>query len=462
MKTNHIMAAKFSFHAPTRKHCSVCESYPQDEEGILDAHNAKASSASKFPIHNWYYFVLGYSPDFPNFILDREKANKLTKVVDPFMGSGTTLIACKDRGIASAGIDANNYFYDVVNVKTDWSINTSDIKKSLSAIIEEYNIRITKFFDETQETVENTENKVSFQSFSSSHRPKMLVEKYISDIPFSKLTIIKEVIEKTVDKSDLHRFFSFALSSIIVSVSNVKYGPGFGVSKKLKHDVDVLEFFTKKIERMIEDLEGKTSDQINTPVDVYLGDSRELSSYIESESVDLMITSPPYPGDHEYTKHTRLELIFMEYANNILEFREIKKRMVRGSTTNIYKNDNEKDLISHIQSIEKIVKLIDERLIEDNASSGFEKLYTKLVQEYFGGMYNNLVESYKVLKKGGKYSLLVSDSHAFKMVHIETAKILGELAEEIGFSNVEIELWQSKKTSSHSYMLRESIITVTK
>lgn len=456
------MAANFSFHAPTRKHCSVCESYSQDEEGILDVHNAKASSASKFPIHNWYYFVLGYSPDFPNFILDREKADKLTKVVDPFMGSGTTLIACKDRGIASAGIDANNYFYDVVNVKTDWSINTTKIKKSLSAILEEYNIRITKFFDETQETIENTEDKVSFQSFSNIHRPKMLVEKYISDIPFSKLSIIKEVIEKTVDKPDLHRFFSFALSSIIVSVSNVKYGPGFGVSKKPKHDVDVLDFFTKKIERMIEDLEGKTSDQINTPVDVYLGDSRELSSYIESESVDLMITSPPYPGDHEYTKHTRLELIFMEYANNILEFREIKKRMVRGSTTNIYKNDNEKDLISHIQSIEKIVKLIDERLIEDNASSGFEKLYTKLVQEYFGGMYNNLVESYKVLKKGGKYSLLVSDSHAFKMVHIETAKILGELAEEIGFSNVEIELWQSKKTSSHSYMLRESIITITK
>lgn len=460
------MATNFRFHAPTRKHCSICELYSQDEEGILDSHNAKASSASKFPVHNWYYFVLGYSPDFPNFILDREKIDQSTKVVDPFMGSGTTLIACKDRGIYSAGVDANNYFYDVVNVKTDWSIDTTDIKKCLVEIVKAYGVRIDCFFDETVDdrdllTIDTTD-KISFSSYANEHRPKMLVEKYISNIPFTKISIIKEVIEELIDDSNLHRFFSFGLSSILVSISNVRYGPGFGVSKKPKHYVDVLDVFVKKIERMIEDLESKTTSQINTQVDAYLGDSRELSKYFEDESVDLMITSPPYPGDHEYTKHTRLELIFMEYANNILEFREIKKRMVRGSTTNIYKDDNEKDLISHIQSIQKVVKLIDERLKADNATSGFEKLYTRLVQEYFGGMYNNFVESYKILKKGGRYSLLVSDSHAFKMVHIETAKILGELAKEVGYSSIEIELWQSKKTSSHSYMLRENIITLTK
>lgn len=468
IEADHAMTKtpNYSFHAPTRQFCSVCETYSQEDVGILDSHNAKASSASKFPIHNWYYFVLGYSPDFPNFILDREDANKLTKVADPFMGSGTTLIACKDRGIPSVGVDANNYFYDVVNVKTDWSIDIRKVQNALSKILKVYNARIVDFFDETQDSVDlfsgSKKGKVSYQSYATEHRPKMLVEKYLSDIPFVKLAVLKDAIEQSVKDARLKRFFGFALSAIIVPISNVRYGPGFGVSKKVKHDVDVLDFFVKKIKRMVTDLEEKKPYQIETPVEVHLGDSRELSKYIESESIDLMITSPPYPGDHEYTKHTRLELIFMDYANNILEFREIKKRMVRGSTTNIYKNDNERDLIEHIDSIKKIIDLIDMRLKEDNASSGFEKLYTKLVQEYFGGMYNNLAESYKVLKKGGKYSLLVSDSHAFKMVHIETAKILGEIAKEIGYSKVDIELWQSKKTTSHSYMLRENILTVTK
>lgn len=461
------MAAKFSFHAPTRQHCHICESYSQDELGILDAHNAKASSASKFPVHNWFYFVLGYSPDFPDFLLDRENVNESTKVVDPFMGTGTTLIACKDRGITSGGIDANNYFYDVVKAKTNWNIDTNKAEILFSDIINEYQKNILNFTDNDEvSSSENNqldifENKISFKAYATQHRPEMLVEKYLSDLPFVKLLLIKQAINKFVKEVDLLDFFNLAISSIIVPVSNVRYGPGFGVGKA-KYDVDVLEHFTKKFQKMINDLNQKTSTQKSTKVDFHLGDAREISKYFEENSVDLMITSPPYPGDHEYTKHTRLELIFMDYANNLKEFRTIKQRMIRGSTTNIYKDDNDKELVQKFDSIKKVVELIDFRLKEDNATSGFEKLYTRLVQEYFGGMYKQFLESYKILKPGGKYSLLVSDSHAFKMVHIETAKILAEMALDIGFSDTKIELWQSKKTTSHSYLLRENIVTLIK
>lgn len=461
------MAAKFSFHAPTRQHCHICESYSQDELGILDAHNAKASSASKFPVHNWFYFVLGYSPDFPDFLLDRENVNESTKVVDPFMGTGTTLIACKDRGITSGGIDANNYFYDVVKAKTNWNIDANKAEILFSDIINEYQKNILNFTDNDEvSSSENNqldifENKISFKAYATQHRPEMLVEKYLSDLPFVKLLLIKQAINKFVKEVDLLDFFNLAISSIIVPVSNVRYGPGFGVGKA-KYDVDVLEHFTKKFQKMINDLNQKTPTQKSTKVDFHLGDAREISKYFEENSVDLMITSPPYPGDHEYTKHTRLELIFMDYANNLKEFRTIKQRMIRGSTTNIYKDDNDKEFVQKFDSIKKVVELIDFRLKEDNATSGFEKLYTRLVQEYFGGMYKQFLESYKILKPGGKYSLLVSDSHAFKMVHIETAKILAEMALDIGFSDTKIELWQSKKTTSHSYLLRENIVTLIK
>ena len=69
---------------------------------------------------------------------------------------------------------------------------------------------------------------------------------------------------------------------------------------------------------------------------------------------------------------------------------------------------------------------------------------------------------YKVLKPNGKIALLVSDSHAFKMVHIQTAKILEEIGLEIGYSNSEILLWQHKKSTSHKYDLREDIIILQK
>jgi hypothetical protein len=73
-----------------------------------------------------------------------------------------------------------------------------------------------------------------------------------------------------------------------------------------------------------------------------------------------------------------------------------------------------------------------------------------------------LSEALKVLKKGGTFSLLVSDSHAFKMVHIRTAVILKDIALRLGYSDGLIELWQHKRSTSHGYNLREEILTLTK
>ena len=98
----------------------------------------------------------------------------------------------------------------------------------------------------------------------------------------------------------------------------------------------------------------------------------------------------------------------------------------------------------------------------DNATSGFEKFYTKLVWEYFGGMYKVFKNAHTALKKYGKFSLLVSDSHAFKMVHISTAEILEEIGLHIGYSESNIELWQHKNSTSHKYSMRENCITLTK
>jgi DNA modification methylase len=175
-----------------------------------------------------------------------------------------------------------------------------------------------------------------------------------------------------------------------------------------------------------------------------------------------MITSPPYPGDHEYTKYSKLELILDDLAGSLSDFKTIKQRMLRGSTTNIYKDDSDGDLVRDIESINAVTLEIDRRLREDGATSGFEKLYTKLIWEYFGGMYRVFEDSWKVLKPGAKFSLLVSDSHAFKMVHIKTAELLEEVAMKAGFVNCRIDLWQYKISTSHKYKLLENILTIEK
>lgn len=455
----------FKYHPPTRSVCHVCEDLEKDKQVPVIKNNGKASYANNFPIHNWYHFVLGYTPEFPDYIIKRENITEENKVLDPFMGAGTTLVCCKFKGIPSEGLDANDYFVDASRAKLDWSIDVKLLRNENQKLTSEICRRFESIEFESNESLQlkriSEDQMIPMSEYIRLNRPKMITGRYISDRPFVKAHIIKNLIEEQIKNEAVKQKFKLAISSTLIPISNIKYGPGFGVTKP-KNDADVLRIFNSKIDRIVADLENIPDYLRNIISDVKLGDSRELSNYYASNKFDYIITSPPYPGDHEYTKHTRLELLFMGYAHDLTSIRRIKERMLRGSTTNIYKNDTDGERVSKFQSIKNITDLIEKRLKEDGATSGFEKLYTKLVREYFGGMHRVMTEGLNILKSGGKFILLVSDSHAFKMVHISTSAILAEIGLDAGYKACEIELWQDKISTSHKYNMRENILTLVK
>lgn len=446
----------FSYHPPTRNCCEVCDLLLKKYaiEPIIQTYEGKASSANGYPFHDWYNFVLGFTPSFPQYMLKRENISAANGdiVLDPFGGSGTTQLVCKLNGIKSYGIDANDFMVFAASKKLDWSLNPQTVSTIRDEIVIIYTQEILAIDWDNTDALHDRANCI---------RVEALDKRYISDKPLIKIELLRSAVNRLNCESRYKEFFSFAIASILVPVSNVKYGPGFGIGK-IKEDFDVLATFNKKLDMMIKDLSCVTAEQKSTFSDTLLGDSRQLSQYIEPNSISLIITSPPYPGDHEYTKHSKLELIFQGYATDLASFRTIKKRMIRGSTTNIYRNDNERSKVEDIIEISEVTDEVDKRLQKDGATSGFEKLYTKLIWEYFGGMYNALEESLKVLKPGGKIALLVSDSHAFKMVHIQTAELLKKVGEKAGFVNAEILLWQNKPSTSHRYQLRENILILQK
>ncbi len=57
--------------------------------------------------HDWYRFVLSYPPHLVRDYLDRFGLGQKQCVLDPFCGTGTTLVECKKRGVPSIGIEAN-------------------------------------------------------------------------------------------------------------------------------------------------------------------------------------------------------------------------------------------------------------------------------------------------------------------------------------------------------------------
>ena len=67
------------------------------------------------PVHGWFWYKEGYAPEIVDYALGESGAKT---VLDPFCGTGTTLLASKEKGIASIGVDASPLAVFISKVKT--------------------------------------------------------------------------------------------------------------------------------------------------------------------------------------------------------------------------------------------------------------------------------------------------------------------------------------------------------
>ena len=76
-------------------------------------------------LHKSYSFVHAFEPDLVSKEIQEFKVSENSRVLDPFCGTGTTLLECKIAGIPSIGIDANPVCVLLSDAKVNWSINAA-------------------------------------------------------------------------------------------------------------------------------------------------------------------------------------------------------------------------------------------------------------------------------------------------------------------------------------------------
>jgi hypothetical protein len=244
--------------------------------------------------------------------------------------------------------------------------------------------------------------------------------------------------------------------ALVFTISNLHFGPEVGVGPP-KKDAPVVSAWLREVRQMTADLRS-LGDRDHTPARVHHSDARRLSEVVEANSIDAVITSPPYPNEKDYTRTTRLESVLLGFVQSKHDIRALKKGLVRSNTRSVYVEDTDDVWVKHHGEIQSIAKAIEARRIEMGKTSGFERMYHRVTKLYFGGMARHLADMRAVLRPGAMLAYVVGDQASYLQVMIRTGQLLSELAAELGYEVVGIDLFRTRLSTATKEQLREEVL----
>jgi DNA modification methylase len=362
-----------------------------------------------YATHGIHKYPAKFIPQIPRFCIEAY-SDVGDVVLDPFMGSGTTLLESFILGRSSYGIDIHPLARLIAKVKT-----TPLDPGRLSAMAEELLRDIRSDRGDNRSWIPEIHNCEHW------FKPNVLYD----------LATIKKNVWGTGD-GNYRDFFKICFSSIIRKVSNsdddslIPEVTSF--QKKLdeqgKTSYDSLARFENTVKNRLMDaadlyrlLQEVSAKYRKLPkVDIIGNDARDIA--LGDGSVDLAVTSPPYASAVHYVSVHKLE---MQWLGLLDDAAELDGRVV--GTARAYVNEYR----SWEPSVDiPELKSVLVELMQKDRKSAF------IVYKYFEEMRKNFCEVNRVLRRKGRYCVIVGEN-TFRKVRIPTYRILSRIAERSGF-----------------------------
>ena len=410
-------------------------------------------------VHDWYRFVLSFPPHLVQHYLERFAISPSDTILDPFCGTGTTLVECKKSGIPSVGIESNPMARFASGVKVDWLISGDRLREYAETVgSSTRNVLAQQGIDEWN----------GLPLFATTGEPpcpllelpaarlNLLLKNSISPLPLHKTLVLLAAIDGHGGSHE-QQYGRLALAKALVNhVGNLKFGPEVGVGQ-VKHDARVVDVWIDIMQKIASDIEAH-KDRAGIPAKVMQADARAAGEVLEPESVNAVITSPPYPNEKDYTRTTRLESVILGLIRNRQELRSLKQNLIRSNTRGVYISDDDHHGVADNAEIQRIAGAIEKRRIELGKTSGFERMYARVTRLYFGGMHRHLASMRSVLKPGARLAYVVGDQASYLRVMIRTGQILSQIAESLGYVVTGIDLFRTRPSTVTGEQLREEVV----
>lgn len=249
-------------------------------------------------IESLHPYPAKFVPEIPGAFLDVLAPPPGTRILDPFCGSGTTLLAAQRRGLPSMGVDLNPVACLISRVKT--APLPAGLEEAADLVVEEAR-------SDANPLVPDIPN---------------LGHWFKPDVQKATAALVTAIGHRAGEPSfDALRL---ALSSILVRVSNQESDTRYAAIEKDVDRKDVFRLFRAAVSKLAKGLDAREWSLASA--EVLESDVLALTPADLGGRVGAIVTSPPYPNAYEYWLYHKYRMWWLGFDPLAVKTAEIGAR----------------------------------------------------------------------------------------------------------------------------------------
>lgn len=393
------------------------------------------SDNKSLPVHRWVPWIAGYSASFVDNVISARLAHRRTGLIlDPFCGVGTTLLQATRRGFDAVGFEINPYPALAARVK----LGAPNIKLTeLDALL----ARLRK----------------DCAHWRTMPAPcDIAVPPLKSRLPFFSPAVHAQVLHllnfiKSIENVLLADLFRTAFGAVMVSFSNYSYEPSLtsrpAADKPTIEDADVGQIMLTKLRQMRADIALLQEEARQRP----FGTSRVINAdffstdgEVDTGTVNLMITSPPYMNNYHYVRNTRPQLYWLNFISSPNEHRYLETNNF-GQYWQTVRDADQMELNFENPLLEQILRRLRETRVEKGAYGG--PGWANYIAAYFNDCSRFMARLKRVLARGGVGVIVIGNS-IIQGIDIRTEEILGQIGAMQGLALEGVQCIREKRVGA--------------
>lgn len=388
------------------------------------------------PLHNWFPYLEGFGPTFVESVL-LNYLPSAKRIIDPFVGSGTTSLVLSALGIECGYCEANPVMREVTRIKTTAARMQMANRASLAARIRSLAKDLPMFLADAARDA----------TLANSYRQCFGKSRFFSDSAFDTVLKLRTVVD-SLHKEDsfLSDVLSLATLSKIVICSQLKRAGDvrFKTEKELQRSpASIIAEIREHLEIMA--LDCVRSQVCSADSTLLCFDARTLDT-TPSFHADGVITSPPYLNGTNYIRNTKLELWFTRFLTTSSDLRDFRDAVV---TSGINDVAGEQDY----EPVTKSVKDIVTQLQKD----AYDQRIPRMVAAYFADMARVFRGLHRHTTPNAVLCIDIGDSR-YGGVNVPTHSLLGDVAKTEGFELAESVTLRKRVSKDQTPLTQELLI----